>query len=122
LNEQGQWQKAADSDSDQYLLRVAEIKSSLIPASRTKPVKPLSSSKGIFPVSQERISIHLCRRKFFLAAGKLTKAVRQYDAFLDKYPASSLKDAALNREFELATEFLAGRKKKILIFKVSRLR
>jgi outer membrane protein assembly factor BamD (BamD/ComL family) len=55
-----------------------------------------------------------------LARGKLTKAVKQYDKFLDDYPASGLKDAALNRQFEVATEFLAGRKKTILmVFRVS---
>jgi outer membrane protein assembly factor BamD (BamD/ComL family) len=54
-----------------------------------------------------------------LAKGKLTKAVKQYDVFLDKYPTSPLKDAALNRQFEVATEFLRGRKKTVLIFRVS---
>jgi outer membrane protein assembly factor BamD (BamD/ComL family) len=50
-----------------------------------------------------------------LARGKLTKAVRQYEKFLDDYPTSPLRDAALEREFGIASDYLAGRRKRILL-------
>jgi len=119
LDEQGQLQKAADSNDEQYLLRVAEIKK-LVDAGKPDKVKKAAKQlKKDFPGVAGKDFDSFIEAEVLLAKGKLTKAVRQYDKFLDDYPASGLKDAALNRQFEVATEFLAGRKKTILIFRVS---
>jgi outer membrane protein assembly factor BamD len=119
LDEQGQWQKAADSNNEQYLLRVAEIKK-LVDAGKPGKVKKAAKQlKKDFPGVAGQDFDSFIEAEVFLAKGKLTRAVKQYDKFLDDYPASSLKDAALNRQFEVATEFLGGRKKKILMFNVS---
>jgi predicted negative regulator of RcsB-dependent stress response len=119
LDEQGQWQKAADSNDEQYLLRVAEIKK-LVDAGKPDKVKKAAKQlKKDFPGVAGKDFDSFIEAEVLLAKGKLTKAVKQYDKFLDDYPASGLKDAALNRQFEVATEFLAGRKKTILIFRVS---
>lgn len=48
--------------------------------------------------------------------GKFTKAVRTYDKLLIKFPQSQLTEAALSRQFEIATAFLAGRKVRVLRF------
>jgi outer membrane protein assembly factor BamD (BamD/ComL family) len=120
LDEQGQWQKAADSNDEQYLLRVAEIKK-LVDAGKPGKVKKAAKQlKKDFPGVADKDFDSFIEAEVLLARGKLTKAVKQYDKFLDDYPASGLKDAALNRQFEVATEFLAGRKKTILmVFRVS---
>jgi outer membrane protein assembly factor BamD len=119
LDEQGQWQKAADSNDEQYLLRVAQIKKLVDAGKPDKVKKAVKQLKKDFPgVAGEDFGSFM-EAEVLLAGGKLTKAVKQYDKFLDDYPASTLKDAALNRQFELATEFLGGRKKTILIFRVS---
>ena len=120
LDEQGQWQKAADSNDEQYLLRVAEIKK-LVDAGKSGKVKKAAKQlKKDFPGVAGKDFDSFIEAEVLLARGKLTKAVKQYDKFLDDYPASGLKDAALNRQFEVATEFLAGRKKTILmVFRVS---
>jgi outer membrane protein assembly factor BamD (BamD/ComL family) len=129
LGEQGQWQHvsgdAADSEvpaggnNGQYLLRVAEIKK-LVDAGKPGNVKKaVKQLKNDFPGVAGEDFDSFMEAEVLLAKGKLTKAVRQYDAFLDKYPTSSLKDAALNRQFEIAMEFLGGRKKTVLIFRVS---
>jgi hypothetical protein len=54
------------------------------------------------------------------ADGKVTKAVRAYDRFLDGCdPASELYAGALDRQFSIAKEFLAGRKMRVLgVFKI----
>ena len=119
LDEQGQLQKAADSDNEQYLLRVAEIKKLVDSGKPDKVKKAAEQLKKDFPGVAGPDFDSFMKAEVLLAGGKLTKAVRQYDDFLDKYPISPLKDAALNRQFEVATEFLAGRKKTILMFKVS---
>jgi outer membrane protein assembly factor BamD (BamD/ComL family) len=57
--------------------------------------------------------------ELLLCKGKLTKAARRYDKLLDDYPESGLKDAAMERLFEIGTDYLGGRKKRVLkIFKV----
>jgi outer membrane protein assembly factor BamD (BamD/ComL family) len=120
LDEQGQLQKSADNSGDQYLLRVAQIKKLV---DEEKPDKVKEAAKQLrkdFPdVAGEDFNAFIAA-EVYLAKGNLTKAVRQYDVLLDKYPTSPLKDAALNRQFEIASEFLAGRKKSILVvFRVS---
>ncbi|MGD0552150.1 MAG: outer membrane protein assembly factor BamD [Sedimentisphaerales bacterium] len=119
LDEQGQLQKAMDSDNEQYLLRVAEIKKLVDSGKPDKVQKAAEQLKKDFPGVAGKDFDSFMKAEVLLAGGKLTKAVRQYDDFLDKYPISPLKDAALNRQFEVATEFLAGRKKTILVFRVS---
>jgi outer membrane protein assembly factor BamD (BamD/ComL family) len=120
LDEQGQWQKAADSNNEQYLLRVAQIKK-LVDAGKPDKVKEAAKQlKKDFPGVFGKDFDSFIKGEVHLAGGKLTKAVKQYDDFMDKHPTSSLKDAALNRQFEIASEFLAGRKKTVLmVFRVS---
>jgi tetratricopeptide (TPR) repeat protein len=53
--------------------------------------------------------------------GKLAKTVKTYDKLLTEHPRSSFRDAALRRQFAIATSFLAGKKKTVLGFiKLSR--
>jgi tetratricopeptide (TPR) repeat protein len=50
--------------------------------------------------------------------GKFTKAVRSYNKFLDKYrqETTELAEVALDRQLSIATAYLSGRKRKILLF------
>ncbi len=53
--------------------------------------------------------------------GKLAKTIRNYDKLLTEHPRSSFRDAALKRQFAIATSFLAGQKKTVLgLIKLSR--
>lgn len=119
LDEQGQWQKSADSNDEGYLLRVVEIKKLVDAGKPGKVKKAVKQLKKDFPGVAGADFDSFMEAEVFLAGGKLTKAVRQYDKFLDGYSASTLKDAAINRQFEVATEFLAGRKKTVMLFRVS---
>lgn len=57
--------------------------------------------------------------ELLFAKNNFPKAIKSYDKLLDKYHQSSLYEAALNREFEMATAYLAGRKKTFLgIFRI----
>ncbi len=49
LDEQGQWQKAADSNDEQYLLRVAEIKKLVDAGKPDKVQKAAKQLKTDFP-------------------------------------------------------------------------
>ncbi len=51
------------------------------------------------------------KAELLLSQKKLSKAARNYDNMLIKYPESSLKDLAIVRESEIGMAFLNGRKK-----------
>jgi len=51
--------------------------------------------------------MHYCR-------GKLAKTIRSHDKLLTEHPRSSFRDAALRRQFAIATSFLAGKTKTVL--------
>jgi outer membrane protein assembly factor BamD (BamD/ComL family) len=123
LSEQGQWQhasgNAADTNNERYLLRVAEIKKLVDEGSPWKAQRAAKKLQKDYPNIAGDDFNSFMEAEVQMAWGNLTKAVKQYDEFLDKYSTSPLKDAALNRQFAVATEFLGGRKKKVLIFWVS---
>ena len=54
--------------------------------------------------------------EIFYCKGKLAKTIRTYDKLLTEHPRSSFRDAALKRQFAIATSFLAGKKKVVLGF------
>lgn len=51
--------------------------------------------------------MHYCK-------GKLAKTIRSYDKLLTEHPRSNFRDAALKRQFAIATSFLAGKTKTVL--------
>jgi outer membrane protein assembly factor BamD (BamD/ComL family) len=118
LDRQGQWQPSDGARQEQYLVRVAEMKK-LVDAG--KPGKVLDAIKQL---KKDYLEIagadfnSFAEGELLLAKGKIANAIRQYDKFLDDYPVSPLRDAALQRQFDIGSEFLAGRKKTILVFRV----
>jgi hypothetical protein len=52
--------------------------------------------------------------EIYFCKGKLAKTIRTHDKLLAEHPRSSFRDAALKRQFAIATRFLAGEKKNIL--------
>jgi outer membrane protein assembly factor BamD (BamD/ComL family) len=118
LDGQGQWQPTDAARQEQYLLRVAEMKK-LVDAGKSGKVRDaIKQLKKDYPEIAGADFNSFTDGELLLAKGKITKAIRQYDTFLDDYPVSPLRDAALQRQFNIASEFLAGRKKTILIFRV----
>jgi hypothetical protein len=120
LGDGGQWQQAAESKDEEFLLRVAEIKK-LVDAGQPKKVRQAAKQlKTDFPEIAGVDFDAFIEAEVLLAGDKLTKAVKQYDKFLDDYPASQLRDAAMEREFGVASDYLAGRKKQfLLVFRIS---
>jgi tetratricopeptide (TPR) repeat protein len=56
------------------------------------------------------------KAEIYYCKGRFTKAFRNYNKLLTEFPKSILSDAALDREFTIATAYLAGRKKTLLGF------
>lgn len=114
IDGQGQWKQAQGSKEEEFLLRVAEVKKLVDEGKPGKVKKAAKQLKADFPqIAGEDFNAFVAA-EVLLAKGKLTDAVRGYNKLLDEYPKSALRDAALERQFQIATDFLAGRKKRLL--------
>ncbi|MHC4068207.1 MAG: tetratricopeptide repeat protein [Planctomycetota bacterium] len=115
--EQGRdWSAISEGSRAGYVLAVSEIKG-LVQEGRTEAVKKaLAALKKDFPeVAGPDLDVFMEAEVLF-SEGKFTKAVRAYDRLLTEYPSSRLYEAALEREFAIATGFLGGEKKQVLKF------
>jgi len=109
----------AQSQDDKYLLAVAQIKK-LVSTGQTDAVrKAVVKLKKDFPEIAEPDLDAFIEAEMLFCKGKFVKAARGYDKFLTEYPESALLQAALDRQFAIATAFLAGRKIPVLgVFKI----
>jgi outer membrane protein assembly factor BamD (BamD/ComL family) len=119
LGEEGQWKSV--SAGDKYPLAVAEIKK-MVDMGETKAVgQAIDKLKKDFPEVAGPDLDAFMKAEMLFCEGKFTKAVRSYDKFLAEFPTSKLYEAAIEREFAIATAFLGGQKKRVLgVFMMSR--
>jgi hypothetical protein len=118
LDETGQWKPTGGSREEAYMLRVAEMKKLVDAGQPGKVLKAVKQLKADFPEIAGADFDAFAEAEVLLAKGKLTRAAWKYDKFLDDYPASPLRDAAIERQFAIGMEFLGGRKKTVLIFRI----
>jgi tetratricopeptide (TPR) repeat protein len=121
LGQRYEWKSAATKDQDSYLLAVARTEK-LVNTGQAKALQnEWSKLKKEFPDIPEEDLDAFIEGEVYFCKGKFARAARSYDKFLDKeYRQSKLYEAALDRQFQIATAFLAGRKKSVLgIFKIS---
>ena len=114
------WQQISAQGQDRYLSAVAEIKQLVNTGQSTAVADAYNKLKKDFPEIAGPDLEAFIKAEILFAKGKFTKAVRAYDKFLAKFGQSQLYEAALDREFAIATAFLAGRRKKVL--KIVRIR
>ncbi len=104
---------------DKYLLTIAQIKKLVSTGQTEKAGKAFDKLKKDFPEIAGPDLDAFIEGEMLFCKGKFTKAVRAYDKFLKEYPESELYEAALDREFAIATAFLAGQRIPVLgIFKM----
>ena len=119
--EKGREWKALDKrgGEDKFLLAVAEIKQ-LVNTGKTEAVAhALDKLKKNFPEIAGPDLDAFMQAEMLFAEGKFTEAAHAYEKFLAEFPESWLYEAALDRQFAIATAFLAGQKKTVLkIFKM----
>lgn len=113
------WKAVTGQGSDKYLSDVAEIKRLVNLGKAGEAEKKFVQLKKDFPEIVGRDLDAFMKGEMLFAGGKFVKAVRSFDEFLAKYPDSELYGAALDREYAIATAFLAGEKKTVLgIFRI----
>ena len=119
LDQNRQWKVVSAEGQDKYLLAVSEIKQ-LVNTGRTKDAsKAVIKLKKDFPEIAGPDLDAFIEAEMLFAKGKFSKAAKSYNKLLTEYPESKLYEVALDRQFSIATAFLAGRKRPVLkIFKM----
>ena len=110
------WQDVSQQTQGQYLLAVAEIKKQINTGQAAAAAKSLNELKKNYPQIAGADLNSFLKAETLFCEGKFVKASRAYDAFLLAFPKSPLYEAALDRQFAIATAFLSGRKKPVLKF------
>ncbi|MFA5239967.1 MAG: hypothetical protein WC476_09730 [Phycisphaerae bacterium] len=117
LGDEGKWKTV--SAEDKYLLEVSEIKKLVNMGETTAVRKAVDKLKQDFPEAAGPELDAFLKAEILYSRGKFTKAVWNYDKFLEKFPTSELYAAALDRKFAIATAYLGGQKKTVLgVFKI----
>lgn len=113
------WKQVGDQSRDKYLTAVVRIKQ-LANTGQTDALKTAAEKlKKDFPQIAGPDLDAFIEAEILFSKGKFSKAIRRYDKFLTEYPESRLYDAVIDREFAIATAFLAGQKIRVLkIFKI----
>jgi len=112
LSEEGQWDTVLAEDK--YLLAVAEIKKLVNMGATSAVGQAVDKLKKDFPEIAGPDLDAFIKSEMLYSKGKFTEAVRSYDEFLAEFPTSELYEAAMDRQFAIATAFLTGQKKRVL--------
>ncbi|MDT8300815.1 MAG: tetratricopeptide repeat protein [Sedimentisphaerales bacterium] len=114
------WKAVTAEGRDKFLLAVTETKK-LVNTGQTKAARQaFDKLKKDFPeIAGPDLDVFI-KAEMLFCAGKFTQAVDNYEKLITKYPDSALRDAALDRQFSIATAFLGGQKKTVLgVFEVT---
>ncbi len=108
--------RALSESQDRYLLAVANMKQ-WVQQGRPKELETaITQFKQDFPQADTEQMEEFFQAERLYANGKLRHAFDKYEEFLDAYPKTRLYDAVLSRQFDIAGEYLRGRKYNVLAF------
>jgi len=116
-----QWKQLSVSTdrNDNYLLAVAKVKQMVYTGKADAAAKAMEQLKKDFPEITGADLDAFIKAESYYSQCKYKKAVTEYDRFLETYPDSELYEAALDREFAIATAFLNGEKIPVLgVFRI----
>lgn len=110
------FEQVSPEGQDSFLLEVAEIKR-LVNTGQTKAARSAFDKlkKDHSEIDGPDLDAFI-KGELLFSEGKFTKAVRAYDELLVEHSQSWLYEAALSREYDIATALLAGRKIRVLYF------
>ena len=114
-----QWKSASADGQSKYLLAVSQTKQ-LADTGKTQALREaFTGLKKDFPQVAGPDFDAFAEAEILRSRGKLVDAGHSYDKFLTDYPTSELYETVLDRQYSVATAFLAGEKKTVLkIFKI----
>ncbi|OQA00426.1 MAG: Outer membrane protein assembly factor BamD [Planctomycetes bacterium ADurb.Bin401] len=120
------WQKVADANAigsqltdDSFGSAASEAKQFASSGNHGKAKKAYANLKKNYPQISGPDYDAYVKAELFYAKRKYAKAAAAYSDLLEKYPESSLRQAALEREYQIGSAFLHGQKRTVLgIFKL----
>lgn len=119
LGKDQDWKPVSAEDQSKFLLAVAETKKLVNTGQAEAAHKAFDKLKQDFPEIVAPDLDLFIEAELSFCKGKFTTAARNHDKLLTEYPQSQLRQAALDRQFAIATAFLAGRKRPVLrIFRI----
>lgn len=107
---------ASAESEDKFLAAVAEAKKFVETGPPSAAREAYDAIKTDFPETAGPDFDIFVKAEIYYCKNRFAKAVRNYNKMLTEFPKSRLTDAALDREFAVATAYLAGRKKTLLGF------
>jgi outer membrane protein assembly factor BamD (BamD/ComL family) len=116
LDKDQDWKPVSAGGQDKFLLAVAEVKELVNTGQAEAARDAFDALKEDFPEIAGPDFDAFVKAEMYYCKGKFVKAVRSFDKLLTDYPKSALSQAALDREFAIATAYLAGRKITVLGF------
>ncbi|MBN1795751.1 MAG: outer membrane protein assembly factor BamD [Sedimentisphaerales bacterium] len=119
LEDEKDFQVVSETSQNEYAVQTKYLKS-LIDQGKVELIQPqVNKIKKNFPDLAGPDFDAFIKGEEAYAEGNFTKAVREYDSFMKKYPHSGFLEAALEREYSIAQAYLNGQKKRIMkIFKI----
>ena len=116
LEKGGDFRAVTSNSEDKFIMAVTEAKRFVNTGQVDAARWAYDELKKDFPeVSGPDFDLFV-KAEIFYCKGEFTKAVKSYNKLLTEYPKSKLTEAALDRQFAIATAYLGGRKKKLLGF------
>ncbi len=119
LGKDQQWKPASTDNHSKYLLAVSQTKQ-LADKGQTRALRDaFAMLKRDFPDVAGPDLDAFAEVEILRSQGKFVDAGLSYDKILTDYPTTELYETVLDRQFTIATAFLAGEKKTVLkIFKI----
>jgi len=119
LDDGKDWKDVSSSEQEQYIASVSKIKQQVNKGETKAVIKSLEKLKKDHPDIAGADLERFIEAEVFYSKGKFVKAIRTLDKLFVEHPKSPLFEAAVDRQFAIATAFLAGKKKPVLkIFKI----
>lgn len=116
LDANQQWKEVSAERRDSFLLALANADRFVNTGQAKQAKASFEAVRKDFPEITGPDFDIFAEAEIFYCKGKLAKTIRTYDKLLNEHPLSSFRDAALKRQFAIATSFLAGKKKTVLGF------
>ena len=106
----------SSGSEDKFLVAVTEAAKSVEAGSPSAAREAYDTIKTDFPEAAGPDFDIFVKAEVYYCKNRFSKAVKHYNKMLTEFPMSKLTDAALDREFTVATAYLGGRKKTLLGF------
>jgi outer membrane protein assembly factor BamD (BamD/ComL family) len=119
LKDGRQWQKVDKGTDSDFMLAVSDAKQSVSSGKTGSAKKAFAKIKKDYPQIAGADFDAYVKAEIFYSKRKYDKAVEAYDKFTQDYPQSQFYQSALERQYQIATAYLAGQKRRVLVFKLS---